>query len=102
MWEPMWEYTAAFVLLINWEDKHIKSYDIPQQMHDLGCVFSTGFNYKVESFTIPTVSPQEALHAKIDQFIWDHNDPFHLLIVCCAGHGSIKELSAETDDELYM
>lgn len=101
-------YSAVAALIISWEDSDLDSHNTADATHisntrqytqfkeieafqdalvdSLGCT--------VHSFHIPSVEPEQALFARLANFIFDHAKSDSLVIIYYSGH-----CAAETDEK---
>jgi len=85
-------YTSVSVLLLRWED----DLSVEQDLLQLQKVFRERFNYRTESWSIPSCpNPSIKLTMQMAQLI-EHARPDHLLIVYYAGYGFVG-----SDHNLY-
>lgn len=78
-------YTKAEALLISWKDGGKDQQTFNDQRDKLGDELRA-YNYRVETFDIPSFKPYQTLFLKLHHFL-RHDDPQTLLVVYYGGHG---------------
>ncbi|KAK3686538.1 hypothetical protein LTR37_019708 [Vermiconidia calcicola] len=91
-------YSYVRALLLSWEQKNDDEPKIQEQLNlmraqttRLKRVFERLYNFEVEEWHIPRRGAYRELAHKLWDFEKTYNDPQHLLIVYCGGHGAIDE-----------
>lgn len=81
-------YSDVQVLILSWEDDDLGVY---KEIDELKRTFRELYKYKVSEWTIPWDKPERRLNLKVGEFLEEHDDKDHLLIVYYAGHGFLNE-----------
>jgi hypothetical protein len=75
-------YSHVQVLLLSWEDDDL---GVASEIKDLRHVFMDIYNYQVQTYEIPNLTPDKAVKRRIFDFL-EHDGEETLLIVYYAGH----------------
>ena len=76
-------YSKVHVLLISWVDDDL---GVLRELQDLETVFTSSFNYDVETWGIPRNKSQRRLKERVMQFVNNYEGNDSLLILYYAGH----------------
>jgi len=99
--EPPYPYAQVHALLLHWDNDDLGVYTEVNQLKDalLGYGFNSdgGRPYSVDCFKIPTKESFISLDQLLSEFLDDHSDPNHLLIIYYGGHGGVASLPGRTN-----
>ena len=79
------EYNSVWVLVIWWEDGDYPGFET--EAGEVKRIFTDEYNFRVETFAIPSKKSQVALDHRIGQFILENDAERALLVVHYGGHG---------------
>ncbi|KAM0125972.1 hypothetical protein ACHAO1_010337 [Botrytis cinerea] len=83
------KYPRVYALLLLWEDED-PYLPVSQEVHELGIVLASIYNFEVETYLIPSEGSHKKLNQKILDFVELGGDSAeHLKIVYYGGHGML-------------
>lgn len=83
------KYPRVYALLLLWEDED-PYLPVSQEVHELGIVIASIYNFEVETYLIPSEGSHKKLNQRILDFVELGGDSAeHLKIVYYGGHGML-------------